>query len=154
MKYKIKIDYSTGDSFNSYNEIRYIDLEWSNLDVAKENLQRIREHYQQYTDVEYCRTLTQKYIIYNKNRPNDWFVYKPRIISKLNGCIIDEKEKNEIGDEKWEYVPDDYYAEYCIRLKTDDNKDYQISAFWCGYFEQLYSAEIEIDNSDMKITFK
>ena len=153
MVYKIKMDYSTGNSFGSEDMIGYVDLEWTNLNVAKENLQRINEHYKQYENISHCRTMSKKYELYEENINKDWFVYKPRLISKLNGCAIDEKEKNRIGEENCEYVPDDYFAQYCIILKTDDGKDYQMSAFWCGYFEQLYSAEIEIDNSDMKILF-
>lgn len=91
--------------------------------------------------------------MYEENRKKDWFVYKPRLVSKLNGCAIDEKEKNKIGEENCEYIPNDYFAQECIILKTDDGKNYQLSAFWCGYFEHLYSAEIEMDNSDMKILF-
>ena len=153
MVYKIKIDYSTGNSFGSEDMIGYVDLEWTNLNVAKENLQRINEHYKQYNDVSECRGKKELLALYNENRKKDWFVYKPKLVSKLSGCAIGEKEKNRIGEENCEYVPDDYFAQYCIILKTDDGKDYQMSAFWCGYFEVLYSAEIEIDNSDMKILF-
>ena len=46
-----------------------------------------------------------------------------------------------------------FYAENCIKLKTDTGKDFQMSCFWCGYFNQLNAAEIEIDNSDLKIEF-
>lgn len=153
MIYKIKMDYSTGNSFGSEDMIGYVDLEWTNLNVAKENLQRINEHYKQYNDISVCRSKKELLALYDENRKKDWFVYKPRLISKLNGCAIDENEKNKIGEENYEYITNDYLAQNCIILKTDDGKDYQMSAFWCGYFEQLYSAEIEIDNSDMKILF-
>lgn len=153
MKYKIKIDYSTGNSFGSEDVIGYIDLEWWDLNVAKENLQRIKEHYSQYEAINSYFDRRTSEEIYNENMDKNWFVYKPRLVSKLNGCVIDEKEKNKIGEENCEYIPDDYFAQHCIILKTDDGKNYQLSAFWCGYFEHLYSAEIEMDNSDMKILF-
>lgn len=41
--YRIKISYSTGNSFGSEDTWDYLELTWKNLDVAKENLQRIKE---------------------------------------------------------------------------------------------------------------
>ena len=39
MKFKIKINYGTGDSFNSYPENEdYLDFDWVDLDIVKENL--------------------------------------------------------------------------------------------------------------------
>ena len=35
MKYKIKINYRTGDSFSSNDAKDYFELEWENLDIAK-----------------------------------------------------------------------------------------------------------------------
>ena len=43
---RIKIDYRTGDSFGSHDEIGYVDLEWSNIEKANESLQRIKNHYE------------------------------------------------------------------------------------------------------------
>ena len=42
MKYKINISYQTGDSFSNSDEESYLDLEWDNLEIAKENLEAIR----------------------------------------------------------------------------------------------------------------
>jgi hypothetical protein len=44
--YKIKVEYGTGDSFNSYDEEKILSLFWENIDIAKQNLVRIREHYE------------------------------------------------------------------------------------------------------------
>jgi len=49
MKYQIKYTYDTGDSFRKHpNRVGYLEAVWSNLDVAKDNLRRIKEHYEYY----------------------------------------------------------------------------------------------------------
>lgn len=155
MKYKIKIEYQTGNSFCSEDETRYIDITWENIDVAKENLRRIKEHYEQYREINSYKSGKNKSIkdILNLNIDKKWFVYKPKLVSKMNGYPINEKTKKKFGMKNCEYVPDEHSATYCLKLKTDEGDDYQLYTFWCGYFEELYSAEIEIDNSDMKIEF-
>lgn len=55
-KYKIKISYCTGNSFGSEDTEDLVELDWDNLDIAKENLQYIKEHYKQY---EECNTSKQ-----------------------------------------------------------------------------------------------
>ena len=47
MKYYIEFDYTTGDSFHSEDRegIALNEFEWENLEIVKENLQRIVEHY-------------------------------------------------------------------------------------------------------------
>lgn len=65
MIYRIKIEYCTGNSFGSNDEIRCIDLEWQDLNVAKQNLQRIDEHYKQYENISHCRTMSKKYELGN-----------------------------------------------------------------------------------------
>ena len=153
MKYKIKIYYSTGNSFGSEDVEEYIDLEWEDLNVAKENLQRIKEHYSQYEAINSYFDRRTSEEIYNENMDKNWFVYKPKLFSLIHDRVVDENQKEKLGDGNWKYVPDNDSAQYCIKLKTDGGIDYQMTAFWCGYFEQLYSAKIEIDNSDMKIMF-
>lgn len=47
MKYQIKYIYDTGDSFNHYrDEEGVLELINEDLNVAKENLKRIKEHYE------------------------------------------------------------------------------------------------------------
>ena len=48
MKYKIKVFYETGNSFNSYDVSEILDVEYTDLELAKESLKRIKEHYQWY----------------------------------------------------------------------------------------------------------
>lgn len=52
-KYKIKIDYQTGDSFGSSDESQYIELGWNDLESAKESLKRIKNHYEYVLENDY-----------------------------------------------------------------------------------------------------
>ena len=51
-KYYIEIYYRTGDSYNTDDETSEVGLSWDNLEIAKANLKRIREHHQWY-EAEY-----------------------------------------------------------------------------------------------------
>jgi len=48
-KYKIKYSYCTGDSFHSEDREDILEFEWDDLDIAKESLKRINEHYKWYS---------------------------------------------------------------------------------------------------------
>lgn len=48
MSYKIRVDYETGDSFGNESVSEKLDHVWKDVDIAKENLKRIKEHYQWY----------------------------------------------------------------------------------------------------------
>jgi len=48
MKYNIRIFYRTGDSFGSRNKEMDLDGFWENTEIIKENLKRIKEHYEWY----------------------------------------------------------------------------------------------------------
>lgn len=114
-RYYIEIYYETGDSFSHHDETSDLKLEWDDLDIAKDNLKRIKEHYAWY------------------EKKNDYRF--------MNGKDNPQIEKPDCADKKYEFV---------IHLSTDDGKDCRISAYWCGYFESLYSAEIkEHDNPDL-----
>ncbi len=152
--YNIKIEYRTGDSFGSEDMTEEIEGSWSNLEIAKENLNSIAEHYKMHQDINNnYRSKKSKYQWFEENKNKSWFVNKPKLFCISSNNAIDEKDKKRVGKDNWEYRPDDYYAEYCLKLKCDNGEYMQISAFWCGYFEALYSAEIVIDNKGMKITF-
>lgn len=153
MKYKIKIEYSTGDSFHNEDTSGYIEFDWVNLDIAKENLQRIKEHYQMYKDINGYSCSLSREEIFDKNKDKDWFVNTPVLYCISSGCRIDEKDKVKVGEGNWEFRPDIHLAEYCLKLKLDNGNVAQMRAFWCGYFESLSSAEIKMDKSDLKIRF-
>lgn len=143
MNYIIKVSYSTGDSFGSDDTYTNIELTWKDLSIAKENLQRIKEHY-------VLHNLSRSKFNINDYKDKPWFVYEPKLFSISMNRAIDESQKKE-GD--YEYRADEYYYQHCLKLKADNGNEMQISAFWCGYFEQLHQIEIELDKSDMIITF-
>jgi hypothetical protein len=119
---KILINYNTGDSFHNEDNIEsHLEMTWENLDVAKENLQRIKEHYKWYQDKE-----------------NSHFSWK-------------NKGEKLAPEPEWHKGME---YDFSIKLKADNGNEMQMTAFWCGYFESLNSAEIINDNSDMKITFE
>ena len=52
MKYRIKYEYKTGDSFHTREEKSILEYEWEDIEIAKEALSRIREHYKWYEYME------------------------------------------------------------------------------------------------------
>lgn len=76
--YRIKISYLTGDSFGTQDTYDYLELTWKNLDIAKENLQRIKEHYELYEAVKVIEPINLNFATLN--------IYKKQItlILKLN----------------------------------------------------------------------
>lgn len=113
MKYRIKITYDTGDSFrNEYGIESYIEFEWENLDIAKENLKRIEAHYEYYQKLN-------GHLRYKSNK-------------------TDQEIKGQYSREDW-YVEE---FDFQLKLQLDDLRFVNYIAFWCGYFETLVSAEI------------
>ncbi len=51
-KYKIKYFYQTGDSFHTEEREDILEFDWDDLDMAKESLKRIEEHYKWYQSKE------------------------------------------------------------------------------------------------------
>lgn len=161
MKYKIKYNYDSGDSFSQYpNNEDCIELEFENLEVAKANLKRIKEHYLQYEEVNSysIRIARSAQEIFKANKNKDWFVKKEKPCvwtSKTDFYAIDEdriEACKEAGKNVGVFL-DDYYAAHCIILYADNGNPFQISCNWCGYFEKLNHVEIVPDNSGMKISF-
>ena len=60
---------------------------------------------------------------------------------------LKDKIKKDMIRQRWGVEND---PERCLKLATDDGGEWQILAFWTGYFETLRGAEIIIDNKDMK----
>lgn len=124
-KYTIKITYTTGNSFRSEETYDYLDLTWETLEVAKRNLKYIKEHWEMYSALNsYRMGSPTKEEIFEQCSDKVWFVN--------NG--------------------DAYYSEYCMKLEVDNGNFMQQRNFWCGYFEDLICAKIEIDESDMIFT--
>ncbi len=119
MKYKIKITYDTGDSFHTEYDIeKYLEEEYTNIARAETNLNRIKEHYEYYQA--------------SSNRGDFSYVRDNESLQQQKQIINDAKTK------PW------YVEKYnsSLILINDDNKPFQVGAFWCGYFEKLVAAEI------------
>ena len=132
MSYIIKYDYNTGDSFHTEkNVIRTLELKFESLDVAKDALRRIKEHYKFYASV-------------NKN----W-----RITNKEREAITKEASKQDWAATKNGKIQYDF----CLVIKTDNGNSFQFSAPWCGFFERLNEAWIEkegdLEDDDMRVRF-
>lgn len=70
--YAIRVNYRTGDSFNTWDESETLELKWKNVKIAKENLQRIKEHY------EWCDSHRPRSIIKKpKLDKPEWLKNKP-----------------------------------------------------------------------------
>ena len=46
--YKIKVEYTTGDSAESYRTVDYIEFDWESLSAVTQSLERIKIHYDWY----------------------------------------------------------------------------------------------------------
>lgn len=118
-KYKILVHYQTGDSFGNEDTEQFLEADWEDLDIAKGNLKRIREHY------EYYKWFNDHFGRKYKNlpeppKPDSWVEKKGFPGLPFIALLLDNKEE-------WVFHP-----------------------FWIGYFETLYGAEIQPDDSDMK----
>lgn len=124
MKYKIKVNYDTGDSFNTHTGVEdFVEWDHENLDVAKENIRRMMAHHDMH------------------ERLNGWGKREKRE-DVLKSC----------ENEPW-FTPKEGYTdpEYQLKVKMDNGNDVQITAFWCGYFEHLNFFQIVPDESDLII---
>lgn len=161
MKYQIRYTGTTGDSFSTHEMDNILELEWDNLDVATANLKRIQEHYEQYTEIRDGRYSRRKRIaqeVITSNKDKDWIVLETKIAAFKDGQferIIDKKQISLYEGRGYEIkdVYDETYAQNCIKLYADNGNVFQMSCPWCGYFETLYSVEIENVINDLKIEF-
>ena len=139
-KYKIEIHYATGNSFWISSSFDDLELTWDDVGVAKDNLQRIKEHYKMTQELNsYSRKKSRDEIIEeNKNKP--WFVNVPKPFVPKSNVFITEASALKLKKEDWEYRPDLYSAESCLLLIADNGNTMQLRAFWIGHFEQLHGA--------------
>lgn len=158
MKYRIKYNYDTGNSFNvSYGEEGCIELEWNDINIAKANLQRIKEHYKLAQEF-FGRWNNDDFELIENHRQKDWLVYKTRLVAfnlanPNDWWAIDKKDiaklakNSEIGTKE---IPDVEAAKYELIIFTDAGKSFQFSAPWLGHFESLNFMKIECDESGME----
>jgi len=126
--YNIKAIYTTSDSFNPPEEtFTVFGLNNKDIELAKENLRRLKEHYEYY------------------QAKNDRGSYWDKEAEKKSQIIIDAAKQK-----PW-FVPK--YSEFSVILLLDNNVNYQISVPYCGYFEELISLEIIMTNEDRKVEF-
>ena len=119
--YQIKVYYETGDSFGRQDEEQLIEHSWSNLDIVKENLDRIRQHYDMYEKC--CRHHHASFKDMKKEYGHcPWFVDTTAV--KGQSCAPE------------------FMAGYALNLLKDDGTEFRYSVFWTGYFEHLYGADV------------
>ena len=111
--YTIQIDYHTGDSFGSSEEVGEVGCVWKSKELARKALANIKEHYE----------------LYEEANNNHWT--KP---ARKHAEI-----EKEVKTKSW-YV--DKYWQHSLLVEKDDGTMQQISSFWTGYFERLHKAEI------------
>lgn len=143
-KFQIQIDYNTGNSLNKYNKIELLELNFNDINVAKENLKRIYEHYNMYIQTNYYRKDINLYI--NER----WFVKKVNIINKKTNYSINESDLHKFKKEDIDYKIDIYTAQNCIKLISEKNNILQINTFWIGHFESLNNIKIVLKNKDLE----
>lgn len=80
-KFKIKCVYKTGSTFGSSEEEIILPFIWDSIEKAKENLLRIKEHYEYYEANNNAFLTKKKDLI--KNAPTKSWFYKP-----YDGCLI------------------------------------------------------------------
>lgn len=125
--YDIRIYYKTGDSFNSYDREDMLEIPMESREIAKENLQRIKKHWEIYEskhsypykkDIEYP----------------DFYITE----------YLDEDDTNY----KWSCDG--------IKIKINETKEHNIlHPFWIGYFEHLHGAEIVlVDDEEDEMSFR
>lgn len=125
--YNIEVRYKTGDTFKTYDTKTTIEGNW-NLETAKENLKRIKEHYKYYD---------------NRNQ----FV-----------SMAMEKRENELFEklEQERFFTDKNNWNWSIMFLENDGSSKKYSVEWCGYFERLLGASIVgvmPDESDMEFEY-
>ena len=130
MKYKIKLSYSTGDSFSFENTSDILEMTWSSLELAKENLRRIKEHY-------ICYKVDKDY----QGLKGFYFA----------GLPTEYKTMYSLRKSREWYVENDPHQ--AIKLVADSGNPWQIYCFWVGYFENLQRGEIINFDSDTSFEF-
>lgn len=139
IEYRIKVNYQTGDSFGYNDTEEIIDMGWKNLDIAMENMMNIKTHY------ENIYIPLNSHYYKRKYKLNDDQIFD-NITEKYR-----DKDFFVLGNDESPDGLDKHYIENCIKLKLDNGRYVQISNFWCGYFETLYSLEIVMYGDNLKV---
>jgi lipopolysaccharide biosynthesis glycosyltransferase len=134
--YKILIHYITGDSFYTEEAETYVEhcwphegeIEWSNIDAAKESLRRIKEHYEWYMSTEQYGHLRTTY---KKNHGRDMRGFR-------EFCVANKPD----------WHTDEDMPLYRVTLVNDKMQPVSCNTSWIGYFEILNGASIVGEQED------
>lgn len=85
MKYVIKYGYRTGDSFHTENRESVLEHEWESKDLVKQNMKRIKEHYQWIEDKD-------SYFVEEPAKRPEWH-RRERLEQDSVSLILDNGEK-------------------------------------------------------------
>jgi hypothetical protein len=140
MDYTIEIKYTTGDSFNSFEEKDKIGVKFKNYSDAEKTLEYIMDQQKIIDKIENDPSISrnsQESIINNLTtlRGKEWYC--------SNEDIEFKEEIDGSMDNKMELF--DYHWKNYILVPGEDNKK-RIQVFWNGYFETLNSAKIINDS--------
>lgn len=166
MNYRIEIEYETGGSRGLYITTDYLavsfddGLSWDDLEIAKENIKRIKEHWVMYDKSNSRRNRVSVQEVCETHKDERWFFAKKdkwfvdihnKDREPKDWIIQDRSDKNvELWkDCRSEFRYDENACLYNLILVDDNGEDFMVSAFWCGYFESLISATIEMDDSEL-----
>lgn len=134
MKYMIKIDYTTGDSFRSSDETEIFGP--FTLEEAKDNVRIIEKHYEFYLNIKQDGRFNMdakeiKEIIKTAEK-EDWSVIEKYPDSYRYGKQV---VKNTVSF-------------YSIML-TDNGNNIKKDVSWTGYFERLNEVSVVEDRSEL-----
>jgi hypothetical protein len=126
--YTIDVKYTDGNSFRHYEVVETLKFSW-NIDVAKENLKRIKNHYESY------------------NNRNGYVA-----------CMLGDKEVSLLEFIKTQpWYDEDSWSGSIIFLQNDGSS-IDFSTPWTSYFASLIGAKIvvaineEEDGDEMEFT--
>ncbi len=133
MAYEILVNFSDGDSFGNWDSSEYLNLNWKNKEVARKNLQYIKEHHEMYKETEdvYRKGILEEVREKYKNKP--WYREK---------AGSDDTESGRL-----------FLIQHSLFLEDDNGNKVTQSAFWHGYFERLQSCEIVEGKNEDRIEF-
>jgi hypothetical protein len=140
--YTIEIDYTHGDSFRSERTELELEYKWT-LDIAKENLKRMKEHYKAYSSRNgyvSCMMKKREDELLSQIKDMPWFVAKA---TYGYGTGVGDWENN-------------------IMFKENDGTEKEYTTYtWTDYFATLHGARIvfykenvdDEDGDDMSFSF-
>ena len=133
MSYQIVVTYDTGDSFHQEHDVEEtVNMEWNDLDKAKQALKDIESHY-------HCYMICHKEWNADK-KDKDQARAKAM---KAPWCSDVCKDNSSHRD----------YWNYSILLENDDGERKDCHICWTGYFESMVGADI-VSTPDKGLSFR